>query len=78
MGLSEIRKKLPTADRVYLGDPDGKDGRELVLAGDKLSGPGMARLADGWQDFTFECTLDADEATATGFVFTIRGPLRPW
>ena len=63
--LPALRKQITGVDRVFLGTDDPNT---LTLeSNQRLTGTGSARIPQGWQDFTFSCTINPTTGQAKTF-----------
>jgi len=54
--LSILKKQIRGADRIFLGTDAPQSLR--LESNRRLTGSGQVRTPEGWQDFTFTCTLN--------------------
>lgn len=65
LALRTLKRQLRSADRVFLGTDDPGT---LCLSSDRqLTGSGQVRTHDGWQSFTFTCTMNPKTGGAAFF-----------
>lgn len=71
-GLAEIGRQHKGASRLFLGPDDEGVKRFVVTGNTKVAGDGSVRVAADWKDLTFECTLNADNATVKSFTYQLK------
>lgn len=72
LALATLRKHFAGADRVFM-ETTNADREPTLVNSSLVEGAGTVRYEDGWADFGYECDLDPERGTATGFRFTPRG-----
>jgi hypothetical protein len=65
LAASVLKRRLRTADRVFLGTENPKTLR--LVSNRRLEGSGQVRSGDQWRTFTFYCVLDPQTGKAVSF-----------